>query len=89
MSVPELAAWKKRSDALEQQSNQGAAQENRTLRDEDVEAYLQALEKEVYYTRILIHQSEGRRVKQRCCNGDGRMEKRQSLIKRFAGTLSL
>lgn len=63
MSDPELAAWKKRSDALEQQSNQGSAQENRTLRDEDVEAYLQALEKEVYYTRILIHQSEGRRVK--------------------------
>ncbi len=66
MSDPELAAWKKRSDALEQQENKeganGSAQSKRTLRDEDVEAYLQALEREVYYTRILIHLSEGRRV---------------------------
>jgi hypothetical protein len=36
---------------------------NRDLRNEDVAAYLQALEKQVYYTRILIHASEGRRVK--------------------------
>lgn len=61
MSDPELAAWKKRSDALEQQekagSTKGSAQSNRTLRDEDVEAYLQALEKEAYYTRIMIHAS--------------------------------
>ena len=62
MSDPELAAWKKRSDALEQQAAKGSAQNERTLRDEDVEAYLQALEQEVYYTRILIHRSEGRRV---------------------------
>ncbi len=66
MSDPELAAWKKRSDALVQKTKQvsvkGSAQDNRTLRDGDVEAYLQALEKEVYYTRILIHVSEGRRV---------------------------
>lgn len=62
MSDPELAAWKKRSDALEKQSNSGAAQSNRAVTNEDVEAYLQALEKEVYYTRILIHISEGRRV---------------------------
>jgi hypothetical protein len=65
MSDPELAAWKKRSDALEQQEKAGgaSAQSNRTVRDEDVEAYLQALEKEVYYTRILIHVSGGRSVK--------------------------
>lgn len=66
MSDPELAAWKKRWDMLAQQTNKGKekkpVQENRTLRDKDVEAFLQALEKEVYYTRILIHMSEGRRV---------------------------
>lgn len=65
-SDPELAAWKKRSDALAQKTKQGSvkgsAQSNRTIRDEDVEAYLQALEKEAYYTRILIHMSEGRKV---------------------------
>jgi len=67
MSDPELAAWKKRWDALAQKtrpaSAKGPAQDNRTLRDEDVAAYLQALEKEVYATRILIHATEGRRVK--------------------------
>jgi len=61
MSDPELAAWKKRSDAQEQRekagSAKGSAHSNRTLRDEDVEAYLQALEKETYYTRIMIHAS--------------------------------
>lgn len=66
MSDPELAAWKKRSDALAQKTKQGSAKasapDNRTLRDEDVAAYLRALEQEVYYTRILIHASEGRRV---------------------------
>lgn len=66
MSDPELAAWKRRSDALEQQEKEGSskesAQSNRTLRNEDVEAYLQAMEKEAYYTRILIHVSEGRMV---------------------------
>jgi len=62
MSDLELAAWKKRSDALEQQSTKGSAQITRELRNEDVEAYLQALEKEVYSTRIMIHKSEGRRV---------------------------
>jgi hypothetical protein len=66
MSDPELAAWKTRWDALVQRTRTGSAKEaapgNRTLRDNDVEAYLQALEKEVYYTRILIHASEGRRV---------------------------
>ena len=63
-SDPELADWKKRSDALEQQAGraEGSPQNNRTVRDIDVEAYLQALEKEVYFTRILIHKSEGRRV---------------------------
>jgi len=62
MSDPELADWKKRSDALEQQAGraEGSPQNNRTVRDIDVEAYLQALEKEVYFTRILIHKSEGR-----------------------------
>jgi hypothetical protein len=71
MGDPELAAWKKRSDALEQQAREVRAKEpahqgglsNRELRNEDVATYLQALEKEVYYTRILIHASEGRRVK--------------------------
>jgi len=63
MSDPELAAWKKRSDALEKQASaKESAQNNRTVTNEDVEAYLQALEKEMYYTRILIHMSEGRRV---------------------------
>lgn len=63
MSDPDLAAWKKRSDALEQQgSAKESGQNNRTVSGEDVEAYLQALEKEVYYTHILIHVSEGRRV---------------------------
>lgn len=63
MSDPELAAWKKRSDTLEQQERANeSAQNNRSLRDEDVETYLQEMEKEVYYTRILIHMSEGRRV---------------------------
>jgi len=66
LSDPELAAWKKRSDALEQKEKDGAAQGSagnvRTLKNEDVEAYLQALEKETYTTRILIHKSEGRRV---------------------------
>jgi len=67
MTDPELAAWKKRWDALAQQTKKGGAkepaQDNRTLRDADVEAYLQALSKEVYATRILIHATEGRRVK--------------------------
>ncbi len=71
MGDPELAAWKKRSDALEQQAKEVRAKEpaqqgglgNRELRNEDVAAFLQTLEKEVYYTRILIHASEGRRVK--------------------------
>ena len=63
LSDPELAAWKKRSDALEQQAKETSAKPNiRTVRDEDVEAFLQALEKDVYATRILIHVSEGRRV---------------------------
>lgn len=63
MSDPELAAWKKRSDALAKQASAAeSAQINRTVSEEDVEAFLQALEKEVYYTRILIHMSEGRRV---------------------------
>lgn len=70
-SDPELAAWKKRSDALDQQAKQARGKEktqqegpgNRELRSEDVAALLEALEKEVYYTRILIHASEGRGVK--------------------------
>ena len=63
MSDPELASWKKRSDALEQQGKEGdTKQSNSKLTSDEVEAYLQALEKEVYYTRILIHMSEGRRV---------------------------
>jgi len=67
MSDAELAAWKKRWDALVQKtrpaSAKAPAQDSRTLRDEDVAAYLQALDKEVYATRILIHATEGRRVK--------------------------
>jgi hypothetical protein len=63
LSDPELAAWKKRSDALAQQEKEASAKPNiRAVRDEDVEAFLQALEKEVYPTRILIHASGGRRV---------------------------
>jgi|GEM_PF-3294041 len=71
MGDPELAAWKKRSDALEQKTKEVSAKESaqqggqgkRELRNEDVAELLQALEKEVYYTRILIHASGGRRVK--------------------------
>lgn len=71
MSDPELAAWKKRSNALEQQSKAVSAEASasqgasgtRDLRAEDVEVFLQEMEKEVYYTRILIHGSEGQRVK--------------------------
>jgi len=66
MSDPELAAWKKRSDALARQVQEreakGAAQAGRRLQAEDVDAFLQALEKDAYYTRILISGSEGRRV---------------------------
>jgi len=66
MSDPELAAWKKRSDALarqvEEREAKGAAQAGRQLQVEDVDAFLQTLEKDGYATRILISGSEGRRV---------------------------
>jgi hypothetical protein len=66
MSDPELAAWKKRSDALTREAQEreakGAAQTGRRLQPEDVDAFLQALEKDAYFTRILISGSEGRRV---------------------------
>ena len=66
MSDLELAAWKKRSDALARQEQEreakGAAQASRQLQVEDVDVFLQSLEKDAYYTRILISGSEGRRV---------------------------
>jgi hypothetical protein len=66
MSDPELAAWKKRSDALagqvQEREVKGAAQAGRQLQVEDVEAFLQTLEPDGYTTRILISGSEGRRV---------------------------
>ena len=66
MSDPELAAWKKRSDALARQAQEreakGAAQASRQLTVEDVDAFLHALEKDGYFTRILISGSEGKRV---------------------------
>lgn len=67
MSDPELAAWKKRSDAFQQQEKEretkSAAHAGRQMQVKDVEVFLQALEKDAYYTRILINASEGKRVK--------------------------
>lgn len=79
MSDPELAAWKKKRDALDQQTQGHRAQGDRDSeakqqaqqkarsdpeqQSREVGAYLDGLEKEVHATRIVIHGSEGKRVK--------------------------
>jgi hypothetical protein len=79
MSEPELAAWKHKRDALDRQTQstraradgaadakqkaQQQAQGDPEQQSRAVGAYLDGLDKEVYSTRILIHASEGKRVK--------------------------